>query len=107
MPPDRLLTAAQLAARLQVDPSTVHRWNRQGRLASVQLGPTRRGVRFPWPQAISAAVRQPTAQPMRKREEQTKPTPRLIDMDAWLAAQRAELRGGRSAPRNAKTRRAV
>ncbi|MBI3978269.1 MAG: helix-turn-helix domain-containing protein [Chloroflexi bacterium] len=35
---DRLLTVAQVAERLQVNPETVRRWLRSGRLRGILLG---------------------------------------------------------------------
>jgi excisionase family DNA binding protein len=41
--PDRLLTPAEVAAMFRVDPKTVTRWARDGRLASIRtLGGHRR-----------------------------------------------------------------
>jgi len=44
---DRLLTVQEVAARLRVNPETVRRWLRQGRLQGALLGGDRAGYRIP------------------------------------------------------------
>ena len=47
MTEDRLLTVPEVAERLRVNPESVRRWIRQGRLHGVLLGGTRTGYRIP------------------------------------------------------------
>ncbi len=42
---DRLLTVAEVARMLRLNPETVRRWLRQGRLAGISLGSDRGGWR--------------------------------------------------------------
>jgi excisionase family DNA binding protein len=43
--PDRLLTVADIAERLRLNPETVRRWLRDGRLRGIRLGERRAGWR--------------------------------------------------------------
>jgi excisionase family DNA binding protein len=43
---DQLLTVQEVAARLRVNPETVRRWLRQGKLQGVMLGGDRAGYRI-------------------------------------------------------------
>ncbi len=59
VPPNRLLTPAEVAALFRVDPKTVTRWAQQGKLNSIRtLGGHRR---FPEAEILAylAAARQP------------------------------------------------
>src|SRR5919206_1902358 len=46
MPDDAFLTVAEVAARLRVNPETVRRWLRHGRLRGVLMGGDRAGYRI-------------------------------------------------------------
>ena len=43
---DRLLTVQEVAERLRINPETVRRWLRQGKLEGVMLGGDRAGYRI-------------------------------------------------------------
>lgn len=49
--PDELLTAADLAARLRVQPDTIREWSRKGRIPSVKITP--KVVRFDFEAVLS------------------------------------------------------
>lgn len=48
--PDELLTAEDMAARLQVSERTIERWQHDGTLPFLRLGQT---VRFHWPAVLA------------------------------------------------------
>lgn len=52
IPPDSLMTAADLAARLGVRPSTVHDWHRAGRIPGRRL--SHRVLRFDLAEVVAA-----------------------------------------------------
>ena len=45
MAQDELLTVLEVAARLKLNPETVRRWIREGKLPAIKLGPTNAGWR--------------------------------------------------------------
>jgi excisionase family DNA binding protein len=47
MQDDPLLTVPEVAARLRLNPETVRRWLRQGKLCGVAMGSDRAGWRIP------------------------------------------------------------
>jgi excisionase family DNA binding protein len=53
--PDRLLTVHEAAARLRLDPETIRRWLRDGRLSGIWLGSDKAGWRIS-EQALAAYI---------------------------------------------------
>ena len=56
---DDLLTAAELADRLRVRPSTILDWQRSGRIPSIRL--SHKVLRFNWAEVLAALNRPQTA----------------------------------------------
>ncbi len=59
---DRLLTVAEVADRLRLNPETVRRWLRHGKLAGISLGSDRGGWRVPASELrrLTGAIDQPS-----------------------------------------------